>query len=94
MYIRKILQRRDAMSVVLAIVLGLLTLSVLGAWASELSSEITRWLGGSEPANFDGRTWQDTYIAPTVMVLVQLAILEAALRILVPLRVALVRRKK
>ena len=93
MYIRKFLQRRDAVSIVVAIILAMIGLTLLSSWAVEPTESIVEILGGSEAADFGTKTWQDTYLAPLVQALVALVLLEVILRIFVPLRAALVRQK-
>lgn len=97
MYIVKFLKRKDAASVVLAIVLGLILLQPLQSipmgWASKLVVD-------SGPENYppvsiypgDG-DWKVTYAYPLLTLIIQLVLIEVGLRLFVYMRGGLVRRK-
>lgn len=94
MYIRKFLQRGDAASVVVAVVLAMILVSLITTVTIEPTSKLVELLGGSEQFGFSGVGWQDRYVAPLVSALLQVLALELVLRLVVPIRGALVRRKR
>lgn len=88
MYVVKILKRKDAASIVVSIVLGLLLLQLL----SSVSADLTAFLSGSERVT--GLGWRETYANPLIGFVVQVLLLEAFLRVAVFLRPYFVAKKK
>ncbi|MDQ3065091.1 MAG: hypothetical protein M3Q36_02370 [bacterium] len=88
MYIVKILKRLDAASVVVAIVLGMIVLQLLQSVTSYLAVDLvgTRSEFGSSPSV------NDMYLLPVVAAVLQVALLELGLRLVVLVRGKLVRR--
>lgn len=74
MVIVQILKRKDASSVVVAIVLGLILLTLLSSVTGELAAKIsgTTDLGGFAA----GPSWKITYLQPTVAAALQVIALE------------------
>jgi hypothetical protein len=88
MYIVKFLKRRDAASVVVAVVIGLILVSLL----SGISNDLANRFAGTEQSDF-GDSWQSVYAVPMISAIVGVLLLEVVLRIAVPLRSMFVRRK-
>ena len=86
MLILKVLKRKDGSSVVVAVVLAFLLLTLLTSWSVELTSNIsdTSGLFGS---NGYGGGWKNTYLNPAISTGVQIVILEALLWVWVGLKV-------
>lgn len=87
MYIIKLLKRKDAASVVVAVVLGLLLLQLLSA----LTGELSFYLSGAEGLKSIG--WREDYIQPGVNFILQVVLLEAFLRVAIFLRPYFVSKK-
>lgn len=87
MYVVRILKRRDAASVVVAIVLGL----VLSSIVSVLTVDLSAWLSGLEGASIE---WREDIIRPLIHAALQLVLLELLLRVAVNVRPMFVRRKR
>lgn len=77
----KVLQRKDASSVLLAVLLGFITLQFVLAEVSPLSARI---LG--ESASLQAATAKDQYLAPLVSFLLQLIAVELLVWIVVGIR--------
>ncbi|MDQ3123736.1 MAG: hypothetical protein M3Q14_03590 [bacterium] len=90
MYIVKVLKRRDAASVVVAVVLAMILLPVLQSTTAYLASDLvgTNSVFGAAPS------WKELYLQPLVAALFQVVLLELGLRLMVALRAILVRRVK
>jgi hypothetical protein len=87
MDIVKILKRRDAASMVVAIVLGLILLNVL----TVLTSDLATYLSGIETT---GAEWRENVVRPLVQGALQVILLEAVLRLLIYVRPMFIRRKR
>ncbi|MBA2278848.1 hypothetical protein H0V99_00180 [Candidatus Saccharibacteria bacterium] len=90
MYIVKVLKRRDAASVIIAIVLAMIVMQVLQSSTFDLANRITstnEFTGG-------GPGWKTMYLQPIVSAAIQLVVLEIGLRIAIALRSKLVRRAR
>lgn len=72
MVIVKILKRKDASSVLVAIVLAFAVSTFLAALTVDLSSKIS----GLDSEMQAYRTWQEAYLQPAVMLLLQIVFLE------------------
>lgn len=95
MYIVKILKRRDASSVIVAVVLAMITMGFL----PYLTANIAGTLSGAQDgyymgSGFPGADWRTAYLQPFVSALLQVVILEVVLRLVVLFRSVLVRRAK
>jgi hypothetical protein len=77
----KVLQRKDASSVLLAVLLGFITLQFVLAVTSPLSARI---LG--ETANLQAVSGKDQYLAPLVSFVLQLIAVEVLVWVVVGLR--------
>lgn len=96
MYIVKVLKRKDAASVMLAIILSLILLqplqSIPSGWAAKLVIE-----SGTDPLQtsyFPGQgDWKLVYAYPLLTLIIQLVLIEIGLRLFVYIRGGLVRRK-
>ncbi len=88
MYIVKILKRKDAASVVVAIVLALILGSVLPA----LTHDLATYLSGIE--TFGGAAWRENVVRPIINSLLQVILLEAVLRAVIYTRPLFVRKKR
>lgn len=77
----RVLQRKDASSVLLAVLLGFITLQFVLAETSPLSARI---LG--ESANLQAVTTKDQYLAPLVSFVLQLIAVEVLVWVVVGLR--------
>ncbi|HLB66471.1 MAG TPA: hypothetical protein VJJ78_02675 [Candidatus Saccharimonadales bacterium] len=71
MVIIKVLKRKDASSVIVAVVLALVAISLVSAPAADLSNKIVNSGQGDVFAN-----WEDIYLQPAVLALLQVAFLE------------------
>jgi len=78
MDIVRILKRKDASSVVVAIALGLFVEQAVGAWASRPAE----WLAG---ANSGGGGWRANFWGPLWLLLIELLVLELLIRLYVML---------
>lgn len=87
MYIVKILKRRDAASVVVAVVLALILLGIL----STLTSDLATYLSGIETT---GTEWRENIVLPLIQGALEIILLEALLRIVIYVRPMFVRRKR
>ena len=88
MYIVKVLKRKDAASVVIAIVLALIIAELLPTVTSDLAT----YLSGIEASS---RTeWRFGIVRPVLSAFVQVVLLEAILRIAIYLRPMFVQKKK
>ncbi|MEO6761216.1 MAG: hypothetical protein ABI220_02450 [Candidatus Saccharimonadales bacterium] len=74
MDIVRVLKRKDAASVVVAVVLGLLVFGAVQAWASRPAD----WLSGQDSA---GSGWNEGFWRPLVTLVIELIVLEIVLRI-------------
>ena len=87
MDIVKVLKRKDAASVVVAIVLALILLNVLAV----LTRDAATYLSGIETT---GGQWRENVVHPLVQGALQVILLEAVLRAVIYLRPMFVRRKR
>lgn len=94
MYIVKVLKRRDAASVIVAIILGFLLLTPLQLipqhWANKLVGDIDNPTRYSYPLQDD---WKQVYVLPLLALVLQVVLVEIGLRVAIFLRAGLVRRK-
>jgi hypothetical protein len=94
MYVVKVLKRKDASSVVVAILLALMVSQML----MMVTNDLTTWLSGLKGeegfgyGSFSG-DWKVMYLQPLVSVIVQLVALEVLIRLIVMVRSAVVRKK-
>lgn len=95
MYIVKVMKRKDASSVVVAILLAMMLSQLLMFVTGELSAKISGL--NNEDGGFyygAGGDWKVTYLQPFVSVLLQLLALEVLLRLVVWLRPMFVRKQR
>lgn len=88
MYIVKILKRKDAASVVVAIALAFVLTYVLTAVTSDLAT----YLAGIEDAT-SATQWRENTVRPLIAAVLQVVVLEAILRLVILLRPYFVRKK-
>lgn len=93
MYITKVLKRGDAASVVVAIVLAFIVISVLPNLVGDLTQILTGTEDGYVPGTYPGMGWQEVYLMPVVSALLQVVVVELGLRLVVVFRSVLVRKK-
>ncbi len=76
MMIYKVLKRKDALSVIVAIVIALLLMQTISLWSMDLTGKITDSTGlyGGGPSD-----WKNVYLNPGVSFAVQMAFLEVVL---------------
>jgi hypothetical protein len=91
MYIVKVMKRRDAASVLVAIVLAMAVNQFLMMVSGDLTGRI---VGESEGFYGGGSDWKDAYLYPAVWMLLQVVALEVLLRLVVWLRPLFVRKQK
>ena len=75
----KVLKRKDAASVIVAILIAMLTFQLFPT----VTAEFTNWLTGVEGGfsyAVPGADWKTQYLNPIVAVLVQLVLLELVIR--------------
>ena len=89
MYIVKVLKRKDAASLIVAIILASSIGQSLWSPTYQISNLIT---GG--PRYDHGPGWKELYLLPLVQLIIQLLIVEVALRIFIAVRGRLVRRTR
>lgn len=80
MYIVKVLKRRDAASVVVAIVLGFILITLLPVLTTDLASFLS---GITDRANLD---WRSDVVQPIINSFLQIIVLEAILRLVIYIR--------
>lgn len=87
MYIVKVLKRKDAASVVVAVVLALVLLSAVQA----VTYDLAVYLSGLD--NVKGTEWRTSVITPLISAFLQVIVLEAFLRAVIYVRPLFVRKK-
>ncbi len=88
MHIIKILKRRDASSVVVAVVLAIILAGVLPVVTSDLAT----YLAGIETAQ--ATEWRGNVVRPLISAALQIIVFEAFLRLVVLVRPYFVRKKR
>lgn len=88
MYIVRILKRKDAASVVVAVVLAVILASALPIVTSDLAT----YLAGIESAS--NTEWRVNVVRPLISFALQIIVLEAFLRLVVFVRPYFVRKKR
>lgn len=88
MYIIKILKRRDAASIIVAVVLAF----VLSNIATVLTADLATYLAGIEVSG--GTEWRENVVRPLIAAFLQVILLEAILRGVIYVRPYFVRRKR
>ncbi len=83
MQIKKVLSRKDAYSVLVAIVLGLLAQLPLTMIPNELTSKIMQSGDSGLEAFSGGTSAQDTYLRPIVVMLIGVVLVEVAIHVVV-----------
>ena len=93
MYIVKVLKRRDAASVIVAVVLAMVIVNVLPLLTSELAGTLANaeevYSYGS---GYSGGGWRTAYLAPIISLFLQVVLIEIGLRLAVAMRSVFVRR--
>lgn len=95
MYIIKLLKRKDASSVIVAIYIAM----ALGTWLPSTVGKLSGWISGVSDGQYysysiPGAGWQTAYLQPAVFFLLQLIALELLLRLIVWVHPMLVRKNK
>lgn len=88
MYVIKVLKRKDASSVVVAIALALIAYQMLPA----LTSDLATYLSGIETDSVT--EWRESVVFPLVNGLLQVILLEAIVRLVVHIRPLFVSKKR
>jgi len=95
MYIVKVLKRKDAASVIVAIcvAMSLTQLTTIPVF------RLANWLSGLGDPNFQGyygnsANWRNDYLSPAISVVLQLVVLEILVRLFVWVHPLFVRKKK
>lgn len=88
MYLVKILKRKDAASVVVAIVLALVMLDVV----SVLTSDLATYLSGIETAG--GTEWRENVVRPLIFAALKVIALEIVLRVVIWVRPMFVQKRR
>ncbi len=88
MYIIKLLKRKDASSVIVAIIVALILNTVLFV----LTNDLATYLSGIETVG--GTAWREEVVRPLISAGLQLIALEALLRVVIFVRPYFVRRKR
>jgi hypothetical protein len=77
MILVRILKRKDASSIVVAVVIGLIIVNLLPHLTGELANNISGAPDGQTfTGNFPGAAWEATYLQPVVWAALQLIALE------------------
>ncbi len=80
MYVVKVLKRKDASSVILAVVVAMFVLQFVTSVTLELASRVALWQWDKATANNPGfypsGGWQTTYLTPLVALILELLVLE------------------
>lgn len=93
MIIIKILQRKDAASVVIAISLGLFVAQFTSVFASAFTDYLANLINQSDMAPAAIFDWRLSVFEPTMLLLVQTVVLEAVARIVIGARQLLIYAK-
>lgn len=86
MAIVRILLRKDSASVVVAIVLGLVLAQFIYVISLEFSTVIGNWINQEVPVSGAGYDWRESLFDPTMLLIIQVLVLEFFLRLAVGLR--------
>lgn len=89
MVLVKILQRKDASSIIVALVLA----SIVSMFLLAVSQDFAQ-IFASEDQKFDGPGWQDQYVVPAAAAIIQFVLFEVLVRGFIAAREAYVRRSK
>ena len=88
MYVSKVLKRKDASSLIIAVTMGVAFAFFLAA----ISNQPAAKLSGVEYAGSLG--WKESILVPLLTLVIELVVLEISLRLLVLLRPIFVRKAK
>jgi len=98
MYIIKVMKRKDASSIVIAIWLAMSLMQLttmptyrLTNWLSGVGAH--NWMGGMYGGT-PGPDWRSEYLSPVISFLVQVIVLEVLIRLFVMIHPLFVRKKK
>ena len=80
MYIEKVLKRKDAVSIIVSVVMAMIILQPLTALTTRLAQVLS---GERISAVSAGANWQEQYLLPLVSALCQIVALEVLLRVYV-----------
>lgn len=87
MVLVKILKRRDAASLVVAILVAMAVSQFLSMVTNQPAMELANLGAGSDPAlSFGGQGWRYNYLWPVVALVLQLLVLEVLARIVLAVR--------
>ncbi len=89
MVLVKVLKRKDASSVLVAVALALLLTNFLSTVSFDLASRLTEFVSGKESEYLNSQTsigWDQIYLLPTFTLLVQVVILELVVRLVISLK--------
>lgn len=88
MYIVKVLKRKDAASVIVAVVLAL----ILSGITTILTGDLATYLSGIEHSG--NVLWRENVVRPLIAAVLQVILLEALLRIVIFVRPFFVQKKR
>ena len=91
MYISKVLKRKDAPSVSIAVVMAIAFTYFLAAVSSQPAVRLAGL--GNNPNYRNSMNWQESYLVPFMTLVVELVLLEISVRLIVWLRPLAVRKK-
>jgi flagellar biosynthesis protein FlhB len=94
MYVVKVLKRKDAASIAVAVAIAW----IFVMWAPIMVGELSGMLSGVSDNQYmysaPGSDWKVTYLQPTILAILQFILLEVVLRIIIAFRNVLVRKSK
>ena len=80
MYVVKVLKRKDASSVIVAVVVAMFVLQFITSVTLELASRLALWqwdkAAAGGPGFYPSSGWRTTYLQPVVALLIELVALE------------------
>lgn len=95
MYITKVLKRKDASSVIVAVVLAFSFINFLSAVSARPAGQLLGLDDGTYASySFPGSGFKGTYLYPLVSFLIQLVLVEIAIAFVVWVRPYFVRKKR
>jgi hypothetical protein len=93
MYIVKVLKRKDAASVTVAIYLAMALIQSLYMPVYQLSDKLSR-IGVEQGDNWQGAGWRSAYLGPFIQLILLVVVLEILIRLFVWAHPLFVRKRK
>ena len=95
MYITKVLKRKDAASLIVAIWIATATIQALYLPIYQLSDKLSRIGDHSNNNNYGPALgWRSTYLSPVIVMVLNLVVIEVLLRLIIWVRPLFVRKRK